>query len=45
VISLRRGEIVTIEEARCSTQTRQDIMALLVETVKYRCRGMSSRME
>jgi hypothetical protein len=45
VVSLRRGEVVTIEEARCGTQARQDVMALLVETVKYRCRGMSSRME
>jgi len=45
VVSVRRGEGVTIEEARCGTQARQDIMALLVETVKYRRRGMSSRME
>jgi hypothetical protein len=45
VVSLRWGEVVTIEEARCGTQARQDVMALFVETVKYRRRGMSSRVE
>ena len=37
---MRWREIVTIEEARCGTQARQDVMALLVETVKYCRRGM-----
>jgi hypothetical protein len=45
VVSLRRREIVTIEEARCGTQARQDVVALLVETVKYcRC-GMPGRVQ
>jgi hypothetical protein len=38
MVSLRWGEVVTIEDARCSPQAGQDVMALLVETVQY-CRG------
>ena len=44
MVSLRWGEVVTIEEARCATQAHQDVMALFVETVKYRRRGMASRV-
>src|SRR5215510_7637518 len=45
MVTLRWREIVTIEEARCGTQTRQDVMALLVETMKYRRCGMPGRVQ
>jgi hypothetical protein len=38
MVSLRWGEVVTIEDACSSTQACQNVMALLVETVKD-CRG------
>src|SRR5215475_4689164 len=45
MVTLRWREIVTIEEARCGTQACQDIMALLVETVKYCRRSMPGRVQ
>jgi hypothetical protein len=45
MVALWRGDVVPIEEARCGTQARQNVMALLVETVEYRRRGMPGRVQ
>src|SRR5215467_6094917 len=45
MVALWWGEVITIEEARCSSQARQDVVTLLVETVEHRRCGMASRMQ
>src|SRR5207249_7749562 len=45
MVSLRRREICTVEETRCSTQARQNVVALFVETLKHRRCRMPGRMQ